>query len=65
MTNYQITNPDCEYYEKRQMDVGCSAMMEGKYEQGCEGGEIWIGRERRENTSGLFPNRKDEIYLRD
>lgn len=39
-------------------------MMEGKYEQGCEGGEIWIGRERRENTSGQG-NRKDEIYLRD
>lgn len=44
MTNYQMTNPDCAYCEKREMDVDCSAMME-KYEQGCEGGEIWIGRE--------------------
>lgn len=42
MTNYQITNPDCEYYEKRQMDVGCSAMMEGGMSRAVKEGKFGL-----------------------
>lgn len=64
MTDYHMTNPDCGYCEKRELDVDCSARMEKKHELGCEGGEIWIGRERREHISGQG-DRKGEICSRD